>query len=138
MQIGVKQSDVMAHAEGDFVVHSDVSLWRCYLACLFASAATGFAYSFSTYCDALGKRLQIGIDDLDTISSVAYSAGFLTFLAGLSKEKFGCRNVVFAGGIVFTLSLIIRYVVAAVLPPESWSVAAMSALAFVNGVFGNP
>ena len=117
---------------------SPLSLWRCYVACLFASAATGFAYSFSTYCDALGRRLHIGIDDLDTISSVAYSAGFLTFLAGLSKEKFGCRRVVFAGGFVFTASLAVRYVVAAVLPPESWSVAAMSILTFVNGVFGSP
>jgi len=84
------------------------------IACAILASMTtgGTTYAFGLYGGALKKRLHLTQSQLDTISTVFFSAGLLSFIPGAMVDRFGARNGICAGGITGAVSLMLFWAVA--------------------------
>lgn len=83
-----------------------------FVACLIAASITGCSYTFSVYSGALKKQFDLQQSQLDTISTVYFCAGVLSWIPGIIVDKFGPRVTSAAGGIVQAVALVLYWAIA--------------------------
>jgi MFS family permease len=83
------------------------------VAALSAAMTTGgTTYAFGLYGNDLKNSLSLTASEVDTISTAFFFAGLLSWLPGLSADRFGARFSIATGGITGSIALMTYWAVA--------------------------
>eukprot|EP00928_Gymnodinium_smaydae_P027122 TRINITY_DN21079_c1_g1_i1.p2 TRINITY_DN21079_c1_g1~~TRINITY_DN21079_c1_g1_i1.p2 ORF type:complete len:159 (-),score=17.92 TRINITY_DN21079_c1_g1_i1:367-843(-) len=74
--------------------------WHVLVACIWAAIGCGFAYTFSTFSQALKVEYTLSQENLETIGIATTTVGFVTFSCGLLVDAFGARTMIVVGGLL--------------------------------------
>ncbi|CAE8582413.1 unnamed protein product, partial [Polarella glacialis] len=92
--------------------HTASTPWGTLVGCLFASTMCGFFYSFSVYSGALKAQFGMTQSQVESINTLPYLLGPLSFIPGIFVQRVGPRRVLALGGSMVSLTACCQWAVA--------------------------
>ncbi|CAE8689158.1 unnamed protein product, partial [Polarella glacialis] len=92
--------------------HTASTPWGTLVGCLFASTMCGFFYSFSVYSGALKAQFGMTQSQVESINTLPYLLGPLSFIPGIFVQRVGPRRVLALGGSIVSLTACCQWAVA--------------------------